>query len=341
MAMKDNALLGPWVRKFLLENLLLERNLSQNTRASYRDALVLLLPFIGSARKKPVDSLAVDDMSASIVKRFLGHLENERHCSVATRNQRLVAIHSLAKYIGKKSPEHASWCKDIRDIPLKVAPKPTIPRFAKQEIEAVLLAPDQQTTLGARDYALLLFLYNTGARVDEAVRLVADDITLGNYSSVRLLGKGGKIRYCPLWPKTAEVLKALIGNRGKQEHVFLNRLGEPLTRFGIYGLVRRVAGKAANTVPSINKKRMSPHCIRHTTACDLLKAGVDINTIRAWLGHVSLSTTNIYAQVDLDMEAEALAKLDIPGATSRGTRRWHKEQGVMEFLRGLRAAAQR
>lgn len=158
---------------------------------------MLLLPFIGSASKKPVDSLVVDDMSASIVKRFLGHLENERHCSVATRNQRLIAIHTLATYIGNKSPEHASWCKDIRDIPLKVAAKPTIPRFAKEEMEAILSAPDQQTNLGTRDYALLLFLYNTGARVYEAARLVANDITLGNYNC-QVIGQGEQDSLLPV-----------------------------------------------------------------------------------------------------------------------------------------------
>ena len=186
-----------------------------------------------------------------------------------------------------------------------------IPYLEKPEIDAILSVPNERTKLGARNYALLLFLYNTGARVDEAAHLDVGDITWGLSAAVRLSGKGNKVRYCPLWPNTAEVLKRLIGPRAPQERVFLNRLGRPLTRFGIYSLVTRAVGTAAKTVPSLVTKRVSPHCIRHASACHLLRAGVDINTIRAWLGHVSLATTNIYAEVDLEMKAKALARTDL------------------------------
>ncbi len=255
--------MGPWVRRFLLEHLVAERNLARNTQVSYRDTLVLLLPFLSRANKTPVDRLTVDDLTVTLVRRFLDHLEKDRHCSVATRNQRLGAIHSLAKFIATYSPEYLSWCTEIRKVAFKKAAKPVIPYVYKPEIHAVLNAPDRKTELGARDYALLLFLYNSGARADEVARLAIGDVTWGRSPAVRLLGKGSKIRLCPLWPKTAELLKNLVGARAPQERVFLNRLRQPLTRFGIYGLVKRAVTKAAQTVPSLKTKRLSPHCVRH------------------------------------------------------------------------------
>jgi len=327
-------LLGPWVRRFLLEHLVAERNLARNTQTSYRDTLVLLLPFLGRAQKSPVDRLTVEQLTSTVVRRFLEHLEQDRHCSVTTRNQRLGAIHSLAKFIATHSPEHLSWCTQIRNVPFKKAAKPVIPYLEKPEIDAVLKMPDRKTEQGERDYALLLFLYNTGSRVDEAARLAVGDVTWGRSAAVRLVGKGNKTRLCPLWPKTAEVLKKLVGVRTSQERVFLNRLGQPLTRFGIYALVRRTVAQAARIVPSLTTKRVSPHCIRHASACHLLRAGVDINTIRAWLGHVSLSTTNVYAEVDLEMKAKALARTDL-GDEIAAAKRWRKDPGLIGFLKSI------
>src|SRR5262249_20072239 len=158
------------------------------------------------------------------------------------------------------------------------------------EMDALLAAPDQRTRQGARDHALLLFLYNSGARCDEAARLTVADLDLGASPAVKVLGKGNKIRLCPLWTSTARTLRALTAGRERQDHVFLNRRGDPITRFGIYTMVGRYARQVTQRVSSLRAKRVSPHVIRHTTAVHLLRAGVDINTIRAWLGHVSLDT---------------------------------------------------
>src|SRR5208337_3299409 len=209
-AMRDRTLIGPWIRRFLLEHLVSDRNLTRNTQASYRDTLLLLLPFVSQAQKKPTDRLMIDDLSPSRLRSFLEYLEKERGCSGATRNLRLAAIHSLAKFIGMRSPEHVAWSTEIR---------------------ALLKAPDLRTPQGSRDYALLPFLYNTGARVD--------------------------------------MLKPLVAGRNTQEFVFLNRRDEPLTRFGIYSLVRRAAYQASRTLPSIAAKRISPHCLRHSCAVHL------------------------------------------------------------------------
>jgi integrase/recombinase XerD len=331
--MHNNNLIGPWIRRFLLEHLVAERNLARNTQISYRDALVLLLPFMGRTLKRPVDRLAVEEMSPQVVRRFLEHLEKERNCSGATRNLRLGAIHSLAKFIGVHSPEHLAWCAAVRTVPFRKVSQPTMAYLDKPEMDAVLSAPDRRTEQGARDYAVLLFLYNTGARVDEAVHVTVGDLTWTGCSSVQLMGKGSKLRRCPLWPQTVSVLKELARSRTAQERVFLNRLGQPLTRFGIYNLVQRTVAHASAKVPSLKEKRISPHSVRHTSAVHLLRAGVDINTIRAWLGHVSLDTTHIYAEVDLEMKAKALAHCDVPGPA--GAKRLHRDAGTISFLRAL------
>jgi site-specific recombinase XerD len=291
--MRDNTVLGPWIRRFLLEHVVGERNLARNTQVSYRDTLRLLLPFLSTATGTPIDRLAVEDLSPAVVRRFLAHLEQARGCGGATRNLRLGALHSLAKFIGSRSPEHLAWAIELRAIPRKKTATPAIAYLDKPEMDAVLKVPNRQAALGGRDFAVLLFLYNTGARVDEAARLTIGDVTWGSAPAVRLVGKGQKTRCCPLWPRTAAVLQGLAGGRAASEPVFRNRLGQPLTRFGIYQLVRRAAAEASRQLPALGKKRISPHTMRHTCAVHLLRAGVDINTIRAWLGHVSLDTTHV------------------------------------------------
>jgi site-specific recombinase XerD len=285
--MKNEALLGPWVRRFLLEHLVAERNLARNTQVSYRDTLALLLPFASKHGGRAIDRMTVEDLTPSVVRSFLGHREHDRKCSVVTRNQRLATIRSLARFIGLRSPAHVAWYTEIRATPFKKTAKTGIGYLEKSEMDALLVQPDRHTALGDRDHALLLFLYNSGARANEAAKLTIGSLQLGAQSSVRLHGKANKFRTCPLWPVTATSLSRLTANRGKSEPVFLNRSNQPLTRFGIHRLVTQYAEQASRTVPSINAKRVSPHTIRHTTAVHLLRAGVDINTIRAWLGHVS------------------------------------------------------
>ena len=169
--MRDRNLIGPWIRRFLLEHAVADRNLTRNTQASYRDMLLLLLPFASHARKTPIDRLMINDLSPALLRSFLGHLEKERGCSGATRNLRLAAVHSLAKFIGMRSPEHLAWSTEIRAVPFKKTQKSTLIYLDKPEVDALLEAPDQRTRQGRRDYALLLFLYNTGARAGEAAHL--------------------------------------------------------------------------------------------------------------------------------------------------------------------------
>jgi site-specific recombinase XerD len=336
--MTDAVLLGPWVRRFLVEHLVGERNRARNTQHSYRDALRLLLPFAAGHAGKPIDRLTVEDLSAQRVGAFLVELEQQRGCGTATRNQRLAAIHALAHFIGRHSPEHVCWCGEVRAVGFKKGPKPLVGYLEKQEMDALLAAPDVGTPQGQRDHAVLLFLYNTGARADEAAHALIADLELGltpgrDPSAVLIRGKGNKLRRCPLWASTVNELRRLVSGRAAGERVFLNRRGQPLTRFGIHALVKRYAAKAAASLPTMAGKRVSPHTIRHTTATHLLRCGVDINTIRAWLGHVSLATTNVYAEVDLETKAKALASCEVHGEPS--AKPWKEDNGLMEFLRSL------
>lgn len=333
--MNKNSLLGPWIRRFLLEHLVDERNLTHNTQISYRDTLVLFLPFIAKNLSKPIDHLLIEDISADIIRRFLLRLEKQRGCSVSTRNQRLAAIHALARFIGERSPEHITWLTHIRSIPFKKTSKPSMTYLDKREMDALLNAPNRDTPQGLRDHALLLFLYNSGARASEAANLTITDLALGSPPSVILLGKGGKVRRCPLWPHTAGTLSALVVGRRSNEPVFLNRRKQPITRFGIRALVKRSAQTASRKLPVLSAKRISTHTIRHTTAVHLLRSGVDINTIRAWLGHVSLDTTNIYAEIDLEMKAKALAQCEVPASASDTINNWSNNPELMTFLKSL------
>ena len=337
--MRDTSLLGPWVRRFLMEHLVGERNLARNTQRSYRDTLRLLLPAIARRVRKPVERLAVTDLSADRLRQFLGELEEKRGCAIATRNQRLAAIHALARFIGLHAPELVEWCGQVRTVPFKKAPRSLVTYLEKPEMDALLAAPDLTTAQGRRDHALLLFLYNAGARADEAAQVRISDLTLPHVpdrdlASVMIRGKGNKIRQCPLWAQTVGELTALVQGREPSGHVFLNRSGQPITRFGIHTLVERCMVRAVKDVPSLATKRVSPHTIRHTTATHLLRSGVDINTIRAWLGHVSLVTTNVYAEVDLEMKAKALANCEAE-EKPHTTAPWKENKGLMEFLRTL------
>ena len=334
--MSKSDLLGPWVRRFLLEYLVGERNFAENTRRSYRDTLALLIPCIADATHRTVDRLCIGDLAADRVRQFLNHLEQARACRVTTRNQRLAALHSLARFIGGRSPEHLAWCSEICSIPFKKAPHEGVCYLEKPEMDALLADPNISTRQGFRDHTVLLFLYNSGARASEAVGVTVGDLDLPDASqaSVRLMGKGSKVRRCPLWASTAGALKTLIGDRPATAAVYVNRRGHALTRYGVHDLVARHGRTVAHRLPSLQHKRLSPHTIRHTTATHLLRAGVDINTIRAWLGHVSVDTTNVYAEIDLATKAKALDKCAIL-PHSEGPPVWKDNQDLLVFLRSL------
>lgn len=332
-----------WLKRFLEEYLVTERNLSVNTRKSYRDTFKQLLSFSSERLHVRADNLLINNLSSELVKDYLNHVEASRKCTVATRNQRLAAIHTYAVYVAANCPEHLEWCRLLGNIPVKrdkaVSKEgcltPHISYLEKPEMDALLEAPDKGIRQGYRDYALLLFMYNSGTRATEAASLTIGNLMISNsyMPQVIVCGKGGKKRNCPLWDNTVEALRRLIRGRESHEHVFLNRFNNPITRSGIYDIVKKYAVVAARKYPEISKKQTSPHTIRHTTASHLLEAGVDINTIRAWLGHVSVDTTNVYAEVNARKKAEALqaCKVEIDGAE---TKCW-KHDSIMDFLASI------
>jgi len=331
--MPERESLGPWLRRFLVEYIVTERNLARNTRTSYRDTFSLLLPFVSRKLRRPADRLAVRDLTSGLVLKFLAHLAEDRGCSVRTRNQRLAAIRAFARFVSSRNPAHVEWCGHIRAIASKKSMSPPVGWLTRTEMEAMLAVPDRKTSRGRREYALLLFLYNTGARVSEATRLKVRDLKLGRgnggHDLATLHGKGGKTRQCPLWPETERVLANEILDREAEAPVFVSRLGTQFTRFGVYRIIERCAAR----VPELAGRTITPHVIRHTTACHLVLAGVDINTIRAWLGHVSISTTNIYAEIDLTLKANAVALCEV--GQPRPGRTWKEDKDLMAFLKSL------
>ena len=223
--MTDNTLLGPWIRRFLLEYLVQDRNLKENTQHSYRDCLTLLLPFLATKVGQTVERLTVEHLSADHVRLFLHHLEEQRNCAISTRNQRLAAIHSLAHFVGLRCPEYIGWSAEIHHVPFKKTAQPATCYLEKVEMDALLAAPERSTAQGRRDHRLLLFLYNSGARADEAAQLVIANLNLSPPASVTIVGKGGRIRHCPLWATTADFVKPAVERRDAQERVFPNCQG--------------------------------------------------------------------------------------------------------------------
>lgn len=336
--MEQTNKIGFWIRKFLLEHVIRLKNYSRNTLKSYKDTFKLLMRSLSETAKKEVDDIDVEDVTPDRVMIFLDSLENDRKCSIRTRNQRLSAVSVLAGYIALHAVEFVNWCGQIRSVPKKKTMTRVITYLERSEMDAIFDAIDQGTWLGKRDHALLMFMYNTGARADEVSNTRIGDIsfptTTNQMPVVTIIGKGRKTRICPLWEDTSNEIKSLISVNGDSEYVFLNRRGDKMTRFGIYEMLERYVKKAAKTVPTILTKRPTPHTIRHTTATHLLQAGVDINTIRGWLGHVSVDTTNIYAEVDMTMKARAIG-MCCPKSSHKATQHWRDDKSLMGFLDNL------
>ena len=250
--------LAPWLRRFLAEYIVTERNLARNTQASNRDTFRLLLPFVGKRARKTADRLALRDLTAERVRQFLNHLETERGCSVQTRNQRLSSIRAFARYVASRSPENLDWSAGIRAMETKKASPRPVGWLTRDEMRALLAVPDRRAERGRIEHALLLFLYNSGARVSEAAALEVGDIkfgrSLGGHDIATLRGKGGKIRQCSLWEQTADALAELVKGRDPGEAVFLSRHGRPYTRFGVYRLVER----SAAAVPELEGRKSPP-----------------------------------------------------------------------------------
>lgn len=252
--------LSYWVRRYLTDYMLAAKNLSRNTIRSYRDTFRLLVGHLRDVCKKNPDKFQLQELTVNVVSDFLDNQQETRNVSVATRNQRLAALQAFAKYVSMNSPEHLEWSRNIRNIPKKKAPKKMITYLEKSEMDALLSLPDQRSAQGRRDYALLIFLYNTGARAEEASDLNVSSVALAKSKSgstiplVTIVGKGNKTRRCPLWDNVCAILKTIINDRKPDEPLFLNRYGQRITRFGIYEMVSRYAQKLELQFPSVRDK---------------------------------------------------------------------------------------
>lgn len=328
----STTLIGPLLQAFFVEHLLQHKHVSPQTIASYRDTFRLLLQYAHKQLKTEPAALKVTALEAPVILSFLDSLEKDRHNCIRSRNIRLAAIRSFFRWVAVGNPELVGMATRILAIPVKRTDRRLIHPLTREEIDALLTAPDQSNWRGRRDCALMLTLYNTGARVSEITALRRDHFEFGPSTFVHLLGKGRKHRDIPLWPKTAQVLKAWFREQSVAATplAFPSVRGQRLSRNGVdYILKQAVAG--ANC-PSLRGKRIHPHAIRHTTGSHLLQSGVNISVIALWLGHESIETTHIYVEADLETKQRALNKLEPLGANAR---RFKAKDQVLAFLSTL------
>ena len=326
------------LKGFFLDYLPRQRALSPHTLGSYRDSLKLLLQFRAGQRSDP-SQLALEQLSVEMVTAFLQSLESGRHNRVSTRNVRLSAIHSFFRYVAGQHPEHLHQAQRILSIPFKRTGSREIAHLDFEEIQAVLKAVDVDVGNGCRDLALLSLMFNTGARVSEIVGLQTGDLCLTAPCTVLLRGKGSKERTCPIWSETAGLLQRLIERNdlpsSQSAPVFLNERGARLTRFGARLILNKYVKKAALRRPSLKRKRLHPHSMRHSTALHLLHSGVDLSTIAHWLGHASVNTTNKYISIDLEAKRQALAKAKPLLKGSHHSAKWRQDPDLIAWLKAL------
>lgn len=302
------------LQEFFQRRLLAERGASAHTIASYRDTFELLLRYAERRTGRAASALTLDDLDAPLVLAFLDHLEQARGNSPRTRNLRLTAIRSFMHHASLRDPAALPVAQRVLAISPKRFDRPALDFLSRQEVEALLEAPDPGSWSGQRDAVLLAVLYNSGARVSELVGLRVADLLLDRASALHLHGKGRKERVVPLWKSTATKLRVWLRriDHSPEAPVFPNRAGKPLTRSGIEQRLRVAVAKASARCPSLAARRISPHTLRHTTAMHLLQSGVDITVIALWLGHKDTATTHLYIEADLATKEAALRRLDQP-----------------------------
>lgn len=332
--------LGQVVFAFFEDHLKVQKGLLPGSIRSYRDTLKLFLMNVASMCRRPVARLALGDLSFQQVLDFLRMIEDTRGNQARTRNQRLAALRTFYRYLAVHYPEMLAEAQRVEAIPTKRARTAKTVYMERDEIDTLFQTLPRNGSLALRDRALLLFLYNTGARVQEAADVRLTDVDLTEPYRVRLHGKGDKWRSCPIWPETAELLKQLksVGQADKTAALFLSQQRKPLTRFGIYKIVKRHTASLKYSALGEKQSGLFPHAFRHSSAVHLLEAGVEINVIRAWLGHVSLDTTNRYAEITLRTKQAAVAACAPPVDTSPESRPaagWRKDPDLIKWLDSL------
>lgn len=326
--------LAPTLQKFFTDRLLLQRQASPATIAAYRDTYRMLLGFISNRRKLAPATLDFADLDAPTIAAFLTHLETDRHNSTRSRNARLAAIHSLFRFAALEHPEHADLIARVLAIPQKRFERTILTFLTKEEIEAILAVPDRDTWIGRRDHALLTLAVQTGLRVAELTSLRRQDLTMTTGPHVRCRGKGRKQRATPLTSGTVTTLREWTKAHDAQPDspLFPTRRGTPLSTDAVERLVKKYATAAAMRCPSLATRRVTPHTLRHTAAMFLREAGVDISVIALWLGHESITSTQIYMHADLAVKQRALDRT-IPARIAPN--RYHPSDALLNYLDSL------
>jgi site-specific recombinase XerD len=322
------------LESFFTDRLLAQRRVSPHTIASYRDTFRLLLQFSQKRLRKPPSQLTLADLNAPLLGKFLDDLEAGRANGARSRNLRLTAIRSFFRYAALEVPEHSGLIQRVLAIPNKRQPRPLVDFLTRPEFEAVLAAPNRNTWLGRRDHALLLTTVQTGLRLSEITSLRQSAVSLRSGAHIRCYGKGRKERCTPLAKSTVGVLTGWIKEQGRDDAkiLFPSIRGGSLSSDSVQHLVAKYVRVARTTCPSLSKKRVSPHVLRHTSAMELLQAGVDRSLIALWLGHESVETTQIYLDADLAMKEKVLAKTT-PIKARRA--RYRPDDVLLSFLKGL------
>lgn len=325
---------GQLVQDFFLRRLIAQRGASTRTVESYRDAFELLFGFVEQRTGKPPSALSLADLDAPLVLDFLDHLETGRGNSARTRNARLAAIHSFMRYAAIRDPASLPITTRVLAIPAKRFDRPVLGYLTREQIAAILAAPDRGTWSGRRDAVLLATAYNTGARVSELTGLRVRDVLLDRQTAVHLHGKGRKQRVIPLWKSTAAELRTWLDkiSPAPEAPVFPNRSGAPLTRSGVRDRLNRAVAVAEQRCPSLHGQHMSPHTLRHSTAMHLLESGTDLAIIALWLGHSSPAVTHQYLEADLAAKEAVLRRLADPSPASV---RFHPGDRLLAFLQDL------
>lgn len=333
--------LGRYVHAFFLDYLAVQKGLRPSSIRAYRDAFRLFLTFIADDRRCAVSRVRLDDLTVERVQRFLHFLEHERHNHIRTRNHRRAVLVSFFDYLARRVPERLAISQQVAGIPVKRVPPPETRFLERADVEALFQRLPTRGRHAARNRLLLLLLYNTGARVQEVADLRVGDLDLAALR-VRLHGKGDKWRTCPLWPQTVAELQRYLAARGilttPDAAVFTSHHRRPLTRFGIYKIVRRLTSVPGPPATRAAQRPASPHVFRHTAAVHLLEAGVDVNVIRGWLGHVSLDTTNRYAEINTRMKEVAVQLCEPPvggDQTCPPRAVWHDHAALLSWLASL------
>jgi integrase/recombinase XerD len=330
----EPAALAPLLQAFFTEHLISHRLASPQTVDGYRDAFRLLLEFLRRTKGKAPSALCLSDLDAPVILEFLDYLERDRGNGIRSRNLRLAAIRAFFRLVTLRDPASVNLATRVLAIPVKRADRRLVGYLTRPEIDAVLAAPDRTQWTGRRDYALLLTMYNSGARVSEVVSLQRRHIQIGSTSSLELHGKGRKERRVPIWPRTARTLKTWLDSRdpSPEAAAFPNARGGPLSRDGVNYILQAAVRTATTACPSLSTKHVSPHVIRHTTAMHLLQSGVDIAVIALWLGHESIETTHGYLEADLKLKEKALQKLAPAGQAAP---RFKADDPLLAFLKTL------